>query len=170
MFLSVVVPVYKEESSISQFLTKIDSVLLNVECEYEIIFALDPSPDNTELVIMQERAKNERVKLIKFSRRFGQPMATIGGLSYASGDAIIVMDVDMQDPPELIPQMIALWRQGYDVVLPQRVNREGETFIKKIIAAIGYYIISKISEVSIPRNTGDFRLISRRALNEILKP
>jgi len=169
MLLSVVVPVYKEEKTIPEFLKRVELILSTADVDYEIIFALDPSPDRTEGVILSERDRNNRVKLIKFSRRFGQPMSTIGGLSYTSGDAVIVMDVDLQDPPELIPLMIDKWRQGYDVVLPQRKSRTGEPWIKRFVAALGYRVIAKISEVPIPQNTGDFRLLSRRAVNEVLK-
>src|SRR5581483_11302066 len=95
-------------------------ILSRVTEDYEIIFSLDPSPDRTGAVILEGRARDGRIKLLKFSRRFGQPMASLAGLEYSSGDAVIVMDVDLQDPPELVLEMIAKWREGYDVVLPQR--------------------------------------------------
>src|SRR3954470_14606637 len=117
MLLSLVVPVYKEEKNIPEFLRRIRPILANITEDYEIIFSLDPSPDRTEDVILEERATDPRIKLLKFSRRFGQPMATLAGMEYSSGDAVIVMDVDMQDPPDLIAQMIEKWREGFDVVL-----------------------------------------------------
>ena len=100
--LSIVVPVYKEEGNVLEFLNRITGILGSISSEYEIVFCLDPSPDRTEELILQARQKDPRVKLMRFSRRFGQPMATLAGLQYSSGDAVIVMDVDLQDPPELI--------------------------------------------------------------------
>ncbi len=164
---SVVVPVYKEEKNIPEFLAHILPILGTVTERFEIIFALDPSPDRTEEVILAHHARDPRIKLLKFSRRFGQPMATLAGLGYASGDAVIVMDVDLQDPPDLIVEMVAKWREGYDVVYAQRRNRDGETWIKRVVSAVGYRFINKIADVNIPPNTGDFRLMSRRVVNEI---
>jgi len=168
MKLSLVVPVYKEEASIPIFLQRVQAVLAPVTADYEIIFSLDPSPDRTEDVILEHRAKDSRVKLLKFSRRFGQPMATLAGLEYSTGEAVIVMDVDMQDPPELIQQMVAKWEEGYDVVLPQRRDRTGEPWIRKFIAAVWYKVLTKIADVKIPPKTGDFRLMSRRVVNELV--
>lgn len=169
MLLSVVVPVYKEEKNIPEFLRRLRPILGAVTEDYEIIFSLDPSPDRTEDVILEHRAADPRIRLLKFSRRFGQPMATLAGLQYSSGDAVIVMDVDLQDPPELVGQMVAKWREGFDVVLPQRRERTGEPWIKKTVAATGYKVINKIADVRIPPNTGDFRLMSRRVVAEVVK-
>ena len=110
-------------------------------------------------MILEARASDERIKLLKFSRRFGQPMATLAGMQYASGEAVIVMDVDMQDPPDLVREMVARWREGYDVVLPQRRQRTGEPWLKKVVSETGYKVINKIADVKIPQNTGDFRLM-----------
>ena len=165
--LSVVVPVYKEEGNVVEFTARMTRILSALTASYEIIFALDPSPDRTEEVILNARAHDPRIKLLKFSRRFGQPMATLAGLQYSSGDAAIVMDVDLQDPPELVVQMVEKWKEGYDVVYAQRKSRNGEPWIKKVVSAVGYRIINKIAEVDIPPNTGDFRLMSRRVVAEI---
>jgi polyisoprenyl-phosphate glycosyltransferase len=165
--LSIVVPVYKEEGNVPEFLNRISSILGSITSQYEIIFCLDPSPDRTEKLILEARQKDPRIKLIRFSRRFGQPMASLAGLQYSSGDAAIVMDVDLQDPPELIHQMIQKWQDGFEVVYAQRRTREGETWIKKVVAAAGYKLINQIAEVEIPPNTGDFRLLSRRVVDEI---
>lgn len=165
--LSIVVPVYNEERNIPEFVIHVTSVLQRVADNYEIIFALDPSSDRSEEAILQARGSNPRIKMLKFSRRFGQPMATLAGLRYASGDAVIVMDVDLQDPPELIPEMMAKWRDGYDVVCAQRQSRAGETVAKKLVAWLAYRAIRGLSEVDIPPNTGDFRLMSRRVVNEL---
>lgn len=169
MQLSLVVPVYKEERNIPEFLRRIRAVLAGVTEDYEIIFSMDPSPDRTEEVVLEARAQDSRVKLLKFSRRFGQPMATLAGLEYSTGEAAIAMDVDMQDPPELIHEMVAKWREGYDVVLPQRRQRTGEPWVKRTVSAVGYKIINKIADVRIPPNTGDFRLMSRRVVNEVIR-
>jgi len=169
MLLSIVIPVYREEKNVPEFLQRIRPIVGAVTEDYEIIFALDPSPDRTEEVILAERARDPRVKLLTFSRRFGQPMATLGGLRYASGEAVIVMDVDLQDPPELLPQMVEKWRAGFDVVLPQRQHRTGEPWIKRLVAKTGYKVINRIADVRIPPNTGDFRLMSRRVVDEVLQ-
>ncbi len=165
--LSVVVPLYAEERNVAEFLRRLVPILETITSDFEIIFALDPSPDQTEEIVLSARERDRRVKLLRFSRRIGQPMATLGGLHYSAGDAVIVMDVDLQDPPELIPEMIARWREGFDVVYAQRRNREGETWLKRAVAAAGYKLINKIADVNIPPNTGDFRLLSRRVVNEI---
>ncbi|MBI4659560.1 MAG: glycosyltransferase [Verrucomicrobia bacterium] len=169
MLLSIVVPVYREETNIPEFLRRLHGILAGVTSDYEIVFALDPSPDRSEEVILEHRAADARIKLLKFSRRFGQPMATLAGLEYSSGDAVIVMDVDLQDPPELVPDLVGKWREGYDVVLPQRRHRTGEPWLKRLVAAAGYQVINRIADVRIPPNTGDFRLISRRVVNEIVR-
>jgi polyisoprenyl-phosphate glycosyltransferase len=167
ILLTVIVPVYKEEGNIDEFLRRIIPILESVTSAFEIIFALDPSPDRTEEKILASRKADRRLKLLKFSRRFGQPFATLAGLQYSSGEAVVVIDVDLQDPPELIIQMVEKWREGYEVVYAQRRNREGETWIKKLVSEVGYRIINRIAEVEIPKNTGDFRLMSRRVVNEI---
>lgn len=169
MELSVVVPVYKEEGNISEFLRRIIPLLESMVSGFEVIFAMDPSPDRTEEVILEHRARDSRVKLLKLSRRFGQPMATLAGLQFSSGNAVVVMDVDLQDPPELIRDMLAKWKVGYDVVYAQRKDRAGETLIKRVVSHVGYRVINKIADVNIPPNTGDFRLMSRRAVNEIVR-
>jgi dolichol-phosphate mannosyltransferase len=169
MLLSLVVPVYREEKNVPEFIRRMRPILDAITQDYEIIFALDPSPDRTEDVVLEQRASDGRIKLLKFSRRFGQPMASLAGMQYSSGDAVIVMDVDLQDPPELVPAMVAKWREGYDVVLPQRTRRTGEPWIKKVIAETGYKVINKIADVKIPPNSGDFRLMSRRVVNEVVK-
>ncbi len=169
MLLSIIIPVFKEEKNVPEFLRRLQPILSTITKDYEIIFALDPSPDSTEQVILEHRRQDERIKLITFSRRFGQPMATLAGMEYSRGEAVIVMDVDLQDPPELISEMVARFREGYEVVLPERRQRTGEPWLKKVISAVGYRLINKIADVRIPPNTGDFRLMSRRVVNELLR-
>jgi len=165
--LSVVVPVYKEEGNVPEFLRALTPILESTGLEHEIIFALDPSPDRTEQIILSHRLLDTRIKLVSFSRRVGQPMATLGGLQASRGDAVVVIDVDLQDPPELILEMVKEWRSGWDVVMAQRRSRAGETWVKRLVSYVGYHIINRISETPIPPNTGDFRLMSRRVVDEV---
>lgn len=165
--LSIIVPVYKEEANIEPFLNRLIPTLNKISNRNEIIFILDPSPDNTEKVIIQSSKSNSNIKLIKMSRRFGQPAATMAGLSYSTGARVVVIDVDLQDPPELIIDLGTKMDEGFDVVYATRRTREGETIFKKIFARFGYKVINSLSEVQIPQNTGDFRLMSRRVVDEI---
>ncbi len=165
--LSIVVPVYREEKNIPEFLKRLQPIIARITPDHEIIFCLDPSPDRTEEVILEHRATDERIKLLKFSRRFGQPMATLAGLEYSKGAAVIVMDVDLQDPPELVNDLVLKWREGFDVVYAKRRDREGEPWIRILVARIGYWAIRRLAEVDIPENTGDFRLMSRRVVEEV---
>jgi glycosyltransferase involved in cell wall biosynthesis len=162
-----VVPAYNEEGNIAEFVRRVAGILEPLVDRHEIIFCLDPSSDRTEQVILEARQRNPWIKLLKFSRRFGQPMATLAGLQYARGHAVVVMDVDLQDPPELLTQMVGKFKEGYDVVFAQRRTREGETWIKNVVSVIGYKLINRIADVNIPPNTGDFRLMSRRVVDEI---
>jgi dolichol-phosphate mannosyltransferase len=164
--ISVVVPVYKEERSIRPFLDRLRPILEPLGA-YEILFCLDPCPDATEAVIAEEAARDPRVGLLAFSRRFGQPAATMAGILNCRGETCVVIDVDLQDPPELIPVMYGRMADGYEVVTAQRSSREGETWLKQRVAEIGYAVINRISDVAIPRNTGDFRIISRRVIEEL---
>ncbi len=165
--LSVVVPVYKEERGIQPFLERFVPVMEGGDWTYELLFCLDPSPDATAQVIKREMAQNPHIKLITFSRRFGQPAATMAGIHHAKGRACVVIDVDLQDPPELIPQMVALWREGKDVVYAQRTSRDGENPLRMMIVKTGYWLINQLSDAKIPVNTGDFRLMDRRVVDEI---
>lgn len=165
--ISLIVPVYKEELSIRPFLDRTESVLTSIGKSYEIIFALDPSPDNTELVIMEEIARNPNIRLMVFSRRFGQPAATMAGILGCQGAVCGVIDVDLQDPPELMLEMYSKLLIGYEVVYAKRKSRKGETLIKRVISYIGYGVINRFSDVQIPRNTGDYRLMTRRVVEEL---
>lgn len=165
--LSVIVPVYKEADNIKPFLLRMESILKKSELNYEIIFCLDPSPDNTEQVISQEIERNPNIKLLLFSRRFGQPAATMAGILHCKGDACVVIDVDLQDPPELIEKMYQKISEGYEVVYAKRRSRKGETLFKRIFSYCGYSVINKLTDVQIPRNTGDFRIMTRRVIEEL---
>ena len=165
--ISVVVPVYKEEANIRPFLQRAEAVMEKIGVSYEIIFTLDPSPDNTEGVILEEINRNQNIKLMVFSRRFGQPAATMAGILTCTGETCVVVDVDLQDPPELIEQLHAKLVEGYEVVYAKRRSRKGETIVKRIISYFGYAIINRLSDVQIPRNTGDFRIMSRRVIEQL---
>lgn len=167
--ISVVVPCLNEESNIRPLYERVVPVLRRTGLDYELIFSLDPCTDETEERIRELRADDPRVRMVRMSRRFGQPAATMAGLRMSSGDIVVVIDCDLQDPPELIEPMVERWRAGFDVVYAQRRTREGETLVKRIVAATGYRVIRRVSEVDIPANTGDFRLMSRRVVDEVLR-
>ena len=145
--LSIVVPVYKEEGNIRPFLDRTEAVTTKMGISYEIIFALDPSPDNTEAVITEEINRNPAIKLLLFSRRFGQPAATMAGILNCTGEKCVVIDVDLQDQPELIEKLYNKMAEGYEVVYAVRASREGETLIKCAdrISAIPSSIVSAMS-------------------------
>lgn len=166
--LSVVVPVYQEEATINPFLGRLVPVLETLTPHYEIIFSMDPSPDRTEQVIREAIRQNPRVRLLVMTRRWGQPACTLAGLDVCSGDACVVIDVDLQDPPELIPELYRKWKdEGFEVVYAQRRSRKGETLPKRVVSWLGYWLIERISEVKIPRNTGDYRLMDRKVVERL---
>ncbi|HYA87802.1 MAG TPA: glycosyltransferase family 2 protein [Nitrospirota bacterium] len=165
--LSIVVPVYNEETNIKPFLERLERVLDGIGETYEIIFCLDPSSDSTEEVIMREIDRNPRIKLVVFSRRFGQPAASMAGILLSQGASCTVIDVDLQDPPELIGALYDRLHEGYEVVYAKRKSRKGETLAKRIISSIGYKVIARLSDVQIPRDTGDFRIMTRRVVEEL---
>ena len=166
--LSIVIPVFNEEESIPRFIKELESVLKRVGESYEIIFAIDPSNDGTERLVHQLHEADPRVKYLVFSRRIGQPLAILAGLASTSGKASIVMDVDLQDPPELILEMVKKWREGFDVVIPQRRTRGKESWTRGLIARIGYKVIKRVADVDIPENCGEFRLLSRRVVKQVV--
>ena len=167
--LSIVVPVYNEENGIKPFLDRTEAVVEKLGCEYEIIFSLDPSTDRTYEVIKENMERNRNIKLITMSRRFRQAAATMAGVLNCTGDICVVIDVDLQDPPEVIYDLVDKWKEGYDVVYAQRIDRQGETKIRKFIDLTAYRVINFLSSVEIPVDTADFRLINRRVIEEIRK-
>lgn len=169
-FFSLVVPVYNEEGNIPLFINRAEKALDKFSDKFEIIFCIDPSTDNTAEVITKHSKKNKNIKGLLFSRKFGQPACTYAGISYASGHHIGVIDVDLQDPPELLIEMYKkLIISKSDIALATRRSREGETLIKKLVAHFGYKFVNFFTETKIPVNTGDFRIMSRKAANELLK-
>jgi polyisoprenyl-phosphate glycosyltransferase len=166
--ISVVVPVYNEEESIPLLLERLAPVLAKIG-EYQILFAVDPCTDRTEAVLKRAIAADPRIGYLRFSRRFGQPAATMAGILHCIGHYCVVIDADLQDPPEVIADLYAKAREGYDVVYATRRSRRGESWIKRKISAAGYRLIGRIAEVPIPLDTGDFRIMSRRVIEELRK-
>ncbi len=168
--LSIVVPVYNEEKNIRPFVEQIEKVMETINKNYELIFVLDPSKDDTENAILEEIKKNKNIKLIVLSRKFGQPAATVAGIENCNGNYCVIIDVDLQDPPNLIGEMYTkITSEKLDVVYAKRRSRKGETPFKKFFSKIGYETIHKLSDVKIPKNVGDFRIISRRIIDELKK-
>jgi polyisoprenyl-phosphate glycosyltransferase len=167
--ISVIVPLYNESKNIEYLFARLISVLNRLKISYEIICINDGSEDDTLEKLLEYNQQNPSFKIINLSRNFGKEIALTAGIDYASGAAIIPLDADLQDPPELIEQLIAKWRKGYDVVYATRRSRRGETWLKQATAKAFYQTIGKMSPVPIPSNTGDFRLLDRRVVEAIKK-
>jgi dolichol-phosphate mannosyltransferase len=161
MKLSIIIPLYNEEANIAQLRSRLTDITQNLPCDSEIVLINDGSKDQTLPLISAWAHEDTRVIVVNFARNFGHQAAITAGIDFTSGDAIIIMDGDLQDPPELIPKMIEKFHQGYDIVYAVRQSRTGETIFKRASAWLFYWLINKISGVNLPRNTGDFRLISR---------
>lgn len=159
---SIVVPVYNEEPVAKESYKRLKQVMDSTQEEYELIFVNDGSRDKTEEIISEICKQDKNVRLINFSRNFGHQTAITAGMDYSSGQAVVVIDADLQDPPEVILDMIAKWKEGYDVVYGQRLKRKGETFFKKVTAKMFYRLLAAMTSVDIPVDTGDFRLIDRK--------
>jgi glycosyltransferase involved in cell wall biosynthesis len=167
--ISVVVPAFNEEDVIARFHSRLDDVRRSSRYSWEVVYVNDGSHDGTLTELMKLAESFSYVSVVNLSRNFGKEIAMTAGLDHAVGDAVIVIDSDLQDPPELIPHLIDEWERGYDVVYAQRRHREGETLLKRITATAFYRVIGALSEVRIPRDTGDFRLLSRRAVEALSK-
>lgn len=165
---SLLFPVYNEEAVLSKLKQALVSVLKVLDGPYEIIFVDDGSTDRTLEFLRTYADENPRIKVVSLSRNFGHQAALAAGLAYAQGSAVMVLDADLQDPPELLLAFIDKWREGYDVVYGIRKEREGESWFKKATANVFYRIVSYLSDVSIPHNTGDFRLLDRKVVDTLL--
>lgn len=165
--LSIVIPVYNEVESIPEFLNEVSRVVLELEYDFEFIFAADPSNDGTEQLLREINQQDPRVKMILMSRKFGQPACSMAGLHYSRGAAAVVMDVDLQDPPSVIPEMIHRWENGALIVLAQRRTRTGESPLRRFIAHTGYSFLNRFADPQIPRDTGDFRLLDRTIIEKL---
>lgn len=166
--LSVVVPLYNEEPNINYLFERLLTVLERLNTTYEIICINDGSKDDTLKCLVEHHYRNPAIKVVNLSRNFGKEIALTAGIEYSTGAAVIPIDADLQDPPELIEELIAKWREGYDVVNATRRSRQGESWLKRFTANVFYQTIGQLSSVPIPRNTGDFRLLDRRVV-EVLK-
>ncbi len=166
--ISIVIPLYYEEEVANECYNRVTTVCKNIEnYEYEIIFVNDGSKDKT-LEILEKIAQNDKhIKIISFSRNFGHQAAVTAGLKFVTGDAIVIIDADLQDPPELIPEMLNLWEQGNEVIYGKRKQRKGESKFKLLTASMFYKTLNALSDVEIPENTGDFRLVDRKVVDVV---
>ncbi len=162
--LSLIVPAYNEEDVLPEFHRRASAVLDTLGMETEVIYVNDGSSDQTLEVLHTLRNKDSRVAIVDLSRNFGKEIALTAGLDRACGDAVVVIDADLQDPPELIPELIKEWRAGFDVVYGKRIVRDGETLLKRATASIFYRVIQRMGRTRIPEDAGDFRLLSSRAI------
>ncbi|MFZ5631249.1 MAG: glycosyltransferase family 2 protein [Bacillota bacterium] len=165
--LSVVVPMYNEAENIDVFYSRAVKVLEDMGEPFEIVCINDGSKDNTLDLLLALREKDKRIKIVDLSRNFGKEIAMTAGIESSSGDAVIPIDADLQDPPELIPELVAKWREGYDVVYATRIKREGESWFKQWTAHIFYRIIGKLTRFDIPKDTGDFRIMDRKVVDAL---
>ena len=165
--LSIVTPMFNESESISAFIETMKEALSKLTENFEIVCINDGSRDSTLQELKQEHRKDIRIKIVSFSRNFGKEVALTAGLNYASGDAVIPMDCDLQDPPELIGQMIEKWQEGYDVVLGKRVDRSSDGAFKRQSASWFYKLLGSLSDIKIPENVGDFRLMDKRVVDQL---
>lgn len=165
---SIVAPVFNEEETLPHFYQRVVSVMEGVGEPFELVLVNDGSRDGSYAAMKQLHQQDRRVRVIDFSRNFGHQIAISAGLDHARGDAVIIIDSDLQDPPEVIPQLIATWKKGAEVVYAQRSKRPGETRFKLLTAAAFYRLIERITSVQIPRDTGDFRLIDRQVVKALI--
>ena len=166
--ISIVVPMYYEEEVAKECYSRLKGILEKIEnYNYEIIFINDGSKDKTLPILMEIAEKDKNVKVISFARNFGHQCAVTAGLQYVTGDAIVIIDADLQDPPELIPDMLKLWEDGNDVIYGKRKSREGESKFKLLTASMFYKTLNALSDVEIPKDTGDFRLVDRKVVDVI---
>ncbi|NRY62654.1 glycosyltransferase family 2 protein [Clostridium beijerinckii] len=165
---SAIVPLYNEELVINQSYKRLKEVMDSTNESYEIVFVNDGSKDRTREIAEEICSRDENIKLINFSRNFGHQAAITAGMDLALGDAIIVIDADLQDPPEVMLRMIEKWKEGYEVVYGKRLKREGETFFKKFTARVYYRLLRSMTTVDVPVDAGDFRLIDRKVCNTLI--
>jgi polyisoprenyl-phosphate glycosyltransferase len=165
--LSIVVPMYNEENNVSELFARLHETLTKIGMNYEIVCINDGSKDNTLDTIIDLCKQDSHIKVIDLSRNFGKEIAMTAGIDYTQGNAVIPIDADLQDPPELIFELVAKWQEGFDIVYATRLSRQGESWLKRSTASYFYRIAGKISEVPIPANTGDFRLLDRKVVEAL---
>ena len=168
--ISIIIPAYNEEDSLPYLYDRLEKLMSNMSnFEFEILFVNDGSKDKTLNIIKDLRKKDNRINYVDFSRNFGKETAMIAGLDYSTGDCVIFMDADLQDPPELIPELVKYWEQGYDDVYARRRSRKGETWLKKFTSKMYYKVLQSLTNVPIQKDTGDFRLLDKRCVNALRK-
>lgn len=168
--ITIIVPAYNEEEALPYFFDRIKNVVDDIKnYNFEILFINDGSKDKTLEIIKKYKEKENRISYVNLSRNFGKEVAMIAGLDYAKGDAIVFMDADLQDPPELIPELIKWWEEGYDDVYAKRKTRAGETWLKKFTSKMYYKVLQSLTNVQIQKDTGDFRLLDKRCVNVLKK-
>lgn len=168
--ISIIIPAYNEEEALPMLYERMKKIIDSMKnYEFELLFVNDGSKDKTLEMIKQMREKDERICYVDFSRNFGKEIAMIAGLDYATGDCVIFIDADLQDPPELIPELVKYWEEGYDDVYAKRRSRKGETWLKKFTSKMYYKTLQNLTKVEIQKDTGDFRLIDRRCVNALKK-
>jgi len=165
--ISLVVPCYNEEKNIQEFYDEVTNLLSTIDCTYEIVLVNDGSKDNTLVMLQTLSLRDERVKYISFSRNFGKEAGMLAGLTYASGDAVIILDADLQHPPSLIPQLLEGYNEGFDQVIAKR-NRTGDKVVRTAFSKLYYKIMNKFVDIELTDGVGDFRLLSRKAVNSLL--
>ena len=161
---SIIAPVFNEEETLSEFYRRTRAVMDALDGDCELILVFDGSRDRSPTIGRELRAQDSRIKIIDFSRNFGHQIAISAGIDYAEGDAVVIIDSDLQDPPEVIPQLVAKWKEGFQLVYAQRETRQGETFFKLLTASLFYRLIRRLASINIPSDTGDFRLIDRQVV------
>ena len=168
--ITIIIPAYNEEESLPYLYERLDKLMTSMKnYEFEILFVNDGSKDKTINIIKELRQKDKKISYVDFSRNFGKEIAMIAGLDYATGDCVIFMDADLQDPPELIPELVKYWEDGYDDVYAKRRSRKGETWLKKFTSKMYYKVLQKTTKIEIQKDTGDFRLLDRRCVNALKK-
>lgn len=166
--ITVIIPAYNEEETLLKLYERLAGVVNNIgNYDFEMLFINDGSKDGTKEILKKLRKEDNRVSYINFSRNFGKETAMMAGMDYATGDAVIFMDADLQDPPELIPELVKYWEDGYDDVYAKRRSRKGETLLKKFTSKMYYKILQKLTRVEIQKDTGDFRLLDIRCVNAL---
>ena len=168
--ISIIIPAYNEEESLPILYERLSKLMENMKAyEFEVLFINDGSKDKTVEIIKSMREKDNRICYVDFARNFGKEIAMIAGLDYATGDCVVFMDADLQDPPELIPELVKYWEEGYDDVYAKRRSRKGETWLKKFTSKMYYRVLQHVTKVEIQEDTGDFRLLDRRCVNALKK-
>ncbi|MCL2382723.1 MAG: glycosyltransferase family 2 protein [Oscillospiraceae bacterium] len=167
--VTIIIPAYNEEESLHFLYERLEKLMNKLSSRYtfEVLLVNDGSADKTHEILVELRKKDERINYVDLSRNFGQEIAMLAGLDYATGDCVIFMDADLQDPPELIPELLKYWKEGYDDVYARRTSRKGETFMKKFTSKLYYRVLQSVTTVSIQKDTGNFRLLDKRCVNAL---